>query len=107
MLKDVQSVSRESTRLRSQAIEAKIALSFTFCRVAENAILLGRPDRAQRLLDILRHTHQSLDQHVNKPGHADVHETQRFHRELRKLKQQIARLALLFANTGPNKAGDN
>ncbi len=76
-----------NTRLR--AIQQQLSVGFTFCAVAETAILLGQPGCALRAIRQVRHTAEAVSCHLLEPHHLPAASLPDVRHQLAQLESRI------------------
>lgn len=79
--------------LRAQVLRQKLSLGFTYCKLAETAIRLKKPDLALALIQRTRDIGAHAQGHVKQPGHVPNNAVSELHEILNELGRWVQLIA--------------
>jgi len=91
-LDEFQRLKSEAAEGRVRAIRSQIALSLTFCSIAESQLKLGYTDQTRKVLEKLQRFAATIRRHLDEPDHVPSNHIETVRTELDVLESKILAL---------------
>jgi hypothetical protein len=90
----------EAAQRRAAAIQARLSVGHTFCKMVDTELQYGRVDVAAPLLQKVRHIADTVSRHPDEPNHVPLAQIETLRDELEQFELQVLRLEQRFTGDG-------